>query len=183
MTLDRYKELLPQIRTEIDKSDAPFSYFMHDNAWRDSQPRAELNEYIGEGLWTQYMGPPCWKPSKTRFTPIRKQPVREPKLRCSCTFPEGAVHAAYNPKMNMVEETFAAIDSAMLKNQRADAKQGKPLLEKGAGKETFWKKQLQKAVHQVNNQKHIFQNQYAGFKVRCQQLIKSRGKRLRTSKY
>ena len=94
MTLDQYKEMIPQIREEINKSDAPFSYFMHDNAWRDAQPKAELNEYIGRGKWTKYMGPPCWKPSTTRFTPIRKKPVREAKLRCSCTFPQGPIHAA-----------------------------------------------------------------------------------------
>ena len=41
MNLDGYKHLLPQIRREINRSNAPFTYFMHDNAWRDSQPTAE----------------------------------------------------------------------------------------------------------------------------------------------
>ena len=130
-----------------------------------------------------YMGGPCWKPSKTAFTPKRKQPVREPKKRCNCKFPEGPIHAAFNPKMNLVEETFAEIDRQMLLNQRADAKKGKPWPTKGAGKEKKWVQQLRKAVKQVHQKKHIFQKQYAGYKTRCKAFIKSRGKRLRTSKW
>ncbi len=130
-----------------------------------------------------YMGAPCWKPSKTAFTPVRKQPVREPRLRCNCKFPEGPIHAAYNPNMNIVEETFAEIDRQMLLNQRVDAKRGKPWPTKGAGKEKKWIKQLRKAVKQVHRKKHIFKKQHAGYKKRCKAFIKSRGKRLRTSKW
>ena len=89
----------------------------------------------------------------------------------------------YNPKLNLVEEVFAELDRTMLQNQRADSEKGKPWPQKGAGKEKFWKKQLTKAVHQVNRNKQYFKNQYAGFKGRCKLFIKSRGKRLRTSKY
>ena len=32
MNVERYTELLSQIKSEIDASSAPFSYFMHDNA-------------------------------------------------------------------------------------------------------------------------------------------------------
>ena len=93
------------------------------------------------------------------------------------------MHASYNPKLNLVEEVFGKIDSTMLKMQRADAKNGKPWPEKGAGKETFWKEKLEEAVHKVKYDKEFFQRQYAGFKGRGKAFIKSRGKRLRTSKY
>ena len=129
-----------------------------------------------------YMGAPCWKPSKTAFTPVRKQPVREPRLRCNYKFPEGPIHAAYNPNMNIVEETFAEIDRQMFLNQRVDAKRCKPWPTKGAGKEKKWITQLRKAVKQVHRKKHIFKKQHAGYKKRCKAFIKSRGKRLRTSK-
>ena len=95
MGVERYTELLPQIRTEINASDAPFSYFMHDNAWGGSQPRAELDATFGRGRWTQYMGEPCWRPHPTARTPKTNKPTRLPKLRCPCKFPEGAIHAAY----------------------------------------------------------------------------------------
>ena len=67
-------------------------------------------------------------------------------MRCSCEFPEGPIHASFNPKLNLVEETFAEIDRAMLLNQRADAKRKKPWPSKGAGKEKFWTRQLRKAA-------------------------------------
>ena len=117
------------------------------------------------------------------FTPIRKLPAREPRKRCSCKFPEGPIHAAYNPKLNLVEETFAEIDRQMLRNQIADKKKNKVWPKKGAGKATFWKKQLVKAVKQVNKNKQYFKNQYATYKNRCKAFIKSRGKRLKKSKY
>ena len=183
MGLTEYKELLPQIRQEINKSDAPFTCYMHDNAWKGSQPKAQLNRHIGRGKWTQYMGAPCWKLHKTMRTPKTNKPARTPRLRCNCSFPKGPIHAAYNPKMNLVEETFAKIDRHMLKNQRADSKRNKPWPQKGAGKETFWKKQLTKAIHQVNNDKQFFKNQYRTYKERCEKFIKSRGKRLKISKY
>ena len=156
---------------------------MHDNAWRGSQPKAELNEYIGRNKWTQYMGTPCWKLHPTMRTPITKKPVRTPRLRCNCKFPKGPIHAAYNPKMNLVEETFAKIDRQMLKNQREDAKRNKHWPQKGAGKEKFWKKQLEKAVNQVNRDKDFFKKQYKSYKERCQKFIASKGKRLKTTKY
>ena len=183
MTVARYTELLPQIRQEINKSDAPFTCFMHDNAWRAGQPRTELNRCFGEGRWTQYMGDPCKKPHKTLRTHHGQRPAQVDKLRCGCEFPEGPIHAAYNPKINLVEETFAEIDRLMLKNQRADSLNNKPWPMKGIGKEKFWRKQLKKAVDQLNRNRQIFRRQYAGFKVRCEAFIKSRGKRLKTSKW
>ena len=183
MTVARYTELLPQIQQEINKSDAPFTCFMHDNAWRAGQPRAELNICFGEGRWTQYMGDPCKKPHKTLRTHHGQRPALVDKLRCGCEFPEGPIHAAYNPKINLVEETFAEMDRQMLKNQRADSLNNKPWPMKGVGKEKFWRKQLKKAVNQLNKKPHVFRNQYAGFKGRCEAFIKSRGKRLKTSKW
>ena len=157
---------------------------LHDNAWKGVQPTAQLNRYIGKGKWTKYMGGPCWIPHPTMRTPKTNKPTRKYKLRCSCKFPKGAIHAAYNPKMNLVEETFAKIDRQMLLNQRADAKRNKHWPAKGAGKEVFWKRQLTKAIQQVNKNKQFFKNQYATYKSRrCSEFIESRGKRLKISKY
>ena len=132
---------------------------------------------------TQYMGKPCNKDHPTMKTPIRKLPVKVPKLRCSCTFPEGPIHAAVHPKFNLAEEVFAKIDRQMLENKIADAKKNKIWIAKGAGKQKFWTKQLKKAINQVNKDKEFFINQYKSYKKRCNALIKSRGKRLRTSKW
>ena len=86
--------------------------------------------------------------------------------------------------MNLVEETFAKIDRQMLKNQREDAQKNKHWPQKGAGKEKFWKKELEKAVNQVNRDKDFFKSQYKSYKTkRCQKFIKSKGKRLKTTKY
>ena len=78
MNVNELKEMFPQIRDEINRSQAPFTFFMHDNAFNNSPPIAELNEYFGEGRWTKYMGKPCWKPSKTIFSPVKKLPARIP---------------------------------------------------------------------------------------------------------
>ena len=85
--------------------------------------------------------------------------------------------------MNLVEETFAKIDRQMLKNQREDAKRNKHWPQKGAGKEKFWRKQLEKAVNQVNMDKDFFKKQYKSYKERCHKFIASKGKRLKTTKY
>ena len=53
MKLEKFKELIPQISAQVNESEAPFTYFMHDNVWRNAQPRALLNEHFGEGKWTQ----------------------------------------------------------------------------------------------------------------------------------
>ena len=117
-------------------------------------------------------------------TPIRKLPVKVPKLRCSCTFPEGPIHAAFNPKMNLVEETFAQLDRIMTANKIKDANNNKKWIIRGSGKKKFWKKELRKAIRQLNKNKQFFINQYATYKkTRCEEFIKSRGKRLRTSKW
>ena len=179
-----YKETLPKIREAIDNSSADFTIYMHDNAWKGVQPRAELNRYIGRNKWTQYMGKPCNKDHPTMRTPVRKQPVKVPKLRCSCTFPEGPIHAAFNPKMNLVEETFAQLDRIMTANKIKDANNNKKWIVRGSGKKKFWKRQLRKAIRQLNKDKEFFINQYTTYKeTRCDEFIKSRGKRLKTSKW
>ena len=104
-------------------------------------------------------------------------------MRCNCKIPDGPIHASYNPKCNLVEETFARIDRQMTENKVKDSKRGKEWILKGAGKKKFWKKQLIKAIKQVNKDKSFFRNQYDGYKRRCDEFIKSRGKRLKTSKY
>ena len=93
------------------------------------------------------------------------------------------MNTKYNPKTNLVEEVFAELDKLMLKNARADAKNGKPWPSKGAGKEKHYRKQIAKAIHQLNKNKTFFKNQYTGYKERCRKFIRSRGKRLKTSRY
>ena len=183
MNKSMYKEKLPKIREIINNSDADFTVYMHDNAWKGVQPTAELNRHIGRNKWTQYMGKPCNKDHPTMKTPIRKQPVKVPKLRCSCTFPEGPIHAAFNPKMNIVEETFAKLDRIMTENKIKDANNNKKWIIRGSGKKKFWTKQLKKAIRQLNKDKQFFINQYDTYKDRCDAFIRSRGKRLKTSKW
>ena len=65
----------------------------------------------------------------------------------------------------------------MLKNPREDSKKNKHWPQKGAWKAKFWKKQLEKAVNQVNRDKEFFKNQYKSYKERCQKFIESKGKR------
>ncbi len=183
MKMDDYKELLPQIKQEINKSSANFTCYMHDNAWKGKQPTVDLNMILGRGKWTRYMGKPCRKNHPTMKTPIRKYPVKVQKLRCDCDFPDGPIHAAFNPKLNLVEETFAKIDRQMMQNKIDDEKKNKPWIAIGSGKKKFWTRQLEKAIHQVNKDKHFFINQHKSYKQRCKAFIKSRGKRLKTTKW
>ena len=180
-----YEEKLPTIREKLDELGAGFemTYYMHDNAWRGARPTRALNQFIGEGRWTQYMGAPCKKNHKTMRTPVTDKPCKVPRKRCSCDFPDGPVHAAYNPKLNLAENVFAELDRQLLKNKRADNEKGKTWLVQRTKRRTFWKRQVRRAIRQVNKDKEFFENQYAGFKVRCQAFIASRGKRLKTSKW
>jgi len=52
----------------------------------------------------------------------------------------------------------------------------------GAGKKRFWKRQLRRAIQQLNKT-DIFENQYNGYKKRCDAFIKSRGKRIKNQKW
>ena len=116
-------------------------------------------------------------------TPVTDKPCKVPRKRCNCTFPDGPVHAAYNPKMNLVEETFAEIDRTLLRMKRDDALRGNSWLVDRSHRKAFWKRKLRMAIRRVNNNKEFFKAQYAGYKKRCNAFIKSRGKRLKTSKY
>ena len=183
MTKATYEKMLPQIREQIDASDAEFSYYMHDNAWRGARPTASLNEHIGRNRWTKYMGEPCKRDHESMRTPVTDRPCKVPKKRCGCDFPTGPIHAAYNPKLNLVEQTFAEIDRILLKMKREDAVKGISWLVQRTKRKTFWKRQLRKAIRRVNKNKEFFRKQYAGYKTRCQDFVKSRGKRLKTTKY
>ena len=97
--------------------------------------------------------------------------------------PDGPIHAAYNPKLNLTENVFAELDRQLLKNKRADVLKGKIWLIQRTKRKTFWKRQVRRAIRQVNKNKEFFTNQYASFKSRCQAFIASRGKRLKTSKW
>lgn len=177
-----YKNLLPIVGRLMREAGDKATVYMHDNLWRGGEPVEELNQFIGEGKWTRYMGKPCTKKHRTMKTPKRNLAVRVPKLRCRCATPQDSpIHASYNPKLNLIEETFAKIDRQMTKNQINDKKIGILWPQKGAT--AFWKMQLDRSIFQVNNDKQYFINQYKTFKKRCQGHIKSKGKRLKTSKY
>ena len=178
MTKADYEEKLPIIREKLDEAqNFEMSYYMHDNAWRGARPTRTLNQFIGEGRWTQYMGAPCKKNHKTMRTPKSNRPCKVPKLRCGCDFPDGPIHAAYNPKLNLAENVFAELDRQLLKNKRADNAKGKTWLIQRTKRRAFWKRQVRRAIRQVNKKKEFFENQYIGFKTRCQAFIASRGKK------
>ena len=185
-TLNKRKyaeDLLPKVGEVIRASDIDFTCYMHDNVWRGTQPIAALDEHIGEGKWTKYMGRPCTKPHDTIKTPVRKLPIRVPKERCGCEFPEGPIHAAFNPKLNLAENTFAKIDRIITANKIKDGKNGRKWPIRGAGKKKWWIKELKKAMKQLNRNKEFFRNQYNGYLTRSDAFIKSRGKRLKISKW
>ena len=87
----------------------------------------ELNRYIGKGKWTQYMGAPC-KQRHEYLTYKNGKPKMIDKDECTCRFPTGPVHAAYNPKMNLVEETFALLDAQIKRNYTSDQEQTPPVV-------------------------------------------------------
>ena len=147
-----------------------------------ARPTAKLNRHIGRNKWTQYMGAPCKKDDQTMRTPTGRK-CKVPKKRCSCDFPDGPIHAAYNPKLNLAENVFAELDRQLMKNKRADAEKGKTWLVQRTKRRTFWKRQVRRAIKQVNKNKAFFEKQFNGFKTRCQAFIESRGKRLKTSKW
>ena len=184
MTKADYGEKLPMLREKLDDLGAGFemTYYMHDNAWRGARPTAALNTHIGRNKWTQYMGLPCKKDHPTMRTPTGRK-CKVPKKRCSCDFPDGPIHAAYNPKLNLAENVFAELDRQLMKNKRADAEKGKTWLVQRTKRRAFWKRQVRRAIRQVNKNKSFFENQYDGFKGRCEAFIASRGKRLKTSKW
>ena len=159
-----YKKLVKMIGSISEEADIDFTCYLHDNLWRGNKPVDELNAYIGEGKWIKYMGAPC---KRNHATMLYKsgRPRKVDKEQCTCRFPEGPVHAAYNPKMNLVEETFAEIDRQIKRNHVEDQKKDQPIVwpSKGVGKRTFWKKQLEKAVQQVGANGSFFERQYNGY--------------------
>ena len=70
------------------------------------------------------MGGPCNKDHPTMRTPTGRK-CKVPRKRCNCDFPDGPIHAAYNPKLNLAENVFAELDRQLMKNKRADAEKGK----------------------------------------------------------
>ena len=144
----------------------------------------ELNHYIGAGKWIQYMGAPCKRQHEYR-TYKNGRPALVDKEVCTCEFPTGPVHAAYNPKTNLVEETFSELDAQIKRNHAADQKQTPPKVwpMKGTGKQKFWIKQLERAIKQVGANKEFFVNKYDGYLALAHLYVQSRGERLRTSKY
>ena len=99
--------------------------------------------------------------------------------------------AAYCPKTNLAENSFAQLDRILLQNQRLDIDAGKdPWPRHGissgdAKRKKFWQAQLERAVKELDQDKGYFRNKYASFLKRCNMYTsrKSMGKRLKTSKY
>ena len=183
MTKAVYAELLPSIGDQIANWNGDFSYYMHDNAWRGARPVRELNEYIGFGKWTKYMGEPCKVDHPTMRTPVTDVPCKVPRKRCNCNFEDGPVHAAYNPKLNLVENTFEEIDRILLLNKRADALKDISWSVPKTERLRFWRRQLKKAIRKMNKNKQYFINQHDGYKNRCKAFIKSRGKRIKNQRW
>lgn len=182
-----YVAFLSKIARAINRSPVDMSCYLHDNLWRQGQPTEELDRWIGEGMWTQYMGVPCTKNHPTALTPVTKRPKQIPLDRCTCVFPEGPIKAAYNPKTNLTENSFAQIDRIMRKNKIDDEKLNPPRrwIRKGANKKKWWRDELIKAINQLNADKDFFRNQHAGFLERCRNFTRrdSRGKRLKVQRY
>ena len=88
-----------------------------------------------------------------------------------------------NPKLNCVENTFAEIDAELLRLRRADAVKGKSWIVPKTKRKAFYKRKLRMAIRRVNNNKEYFKAQYASYKERCNDFIRSRGKRLKKSKW
>ena len=130
------------------------------------------------------MGRPC-KKQHEYLTYKNGKPKLVDKDDCTCTFPTGPVHAAYNPKMNLTEKVFAKLDEQIKKNFASDQEQVPPIVwpVKGTGKMTFWMKQLERAIAQVGQNKQYFAALYDGYLRTAQLYIKNRGERLKTSKY
>ena len=181
--VQRYKtDILPKVGAIVE-DDPDFTCYLHDNAWGGKKPTAELDHYIGENKWTQYMGRPCRQNHPTALTPVRKLPVKVAADVCRCEFPEGPIHAAYHPKFNLVEQTFDRINRKMILNKRADAVNGRMWPLRGPGKKKWWIAELKKAIKEVNDDKAWFKAQYDGFIKRCDEFITSNGKRLKKSKW
>ena len=85
--------------------------------------------------------------------------------------------------MNMVENTFSRIDAELLAMKRADAVKGKSWIQPRTKRKAFWKRKPRMAIRRVNKDKEYFKAQYASYKERCDDFIRSRGKRLKKSKW
>ncbi len=184
MNKTKYKSFLKIIGSVVQEADIEFSCYVHDNVWRGNMPERELNRYIGPGKWTRYMGPPCKEDHPTQVYKSGK-PRKVHKPVCTCNFPDGPVHAAYNPKMNLTENTFAEVDAQLKRNHAEDMKKIPPRVwvKSGAGKKAFWKRELERAVNQVGANKKFFVKQYNGYLKRARAFVESRGKRLTVSKW
>lgn len=191
-----YTNALKKLRQKVidnrqDDTKETMTCFVHDNLWGDRQPEEQLDRTFGAGKWTRYPGAPCWKPHATQRTPKRGIPTRQYLKRCHCDFPDGPVKAAYCPKTNLVENTFARLDRILLQNQLIDIDAGRApwprhgLTSGEHDRKKFWRGQLERAVDELNQDKGYFQRQYAGFLKRCKMYTsrKSMGKRLNYSKY
>ena len=184
MNKAKYKDLMISVGQISKEADIDFSCYLHDNLWRGNQPVKELDAAFGRDKWTKYMGAPC-KTQHDYLTYKNGKPKLVDKDDCTCTFPTGPVHAAYNPKMNLTEKVFAKLDEQIKKNFASDQEQVPPIVwpVKGTGKMTFWMKQLERAIAQVGQNKEYFAALYDGYLRTAQLYIASRGERLRTSKY
>jgi hypothetical protein len=103
--------------------------------------------------------------------------------KCQDVFVLGGGRFFCNPKLNMIENTFAEIDAVLLRMRRADALKGKSWLVQRTERRNFLRRKIRMAIRRLNKNKDYFKNQYATYKERCNDFIKTRGKRLRKSKW
>ena len=191
-----YTNALKMLRQKVvdnhqDPTKQTMTCFVHDNLWQGHQPAEQLDRTFGPGKWTKYMGSPCYKDHPTQRTPKTDKPTRLYLKRCHCEFPDGPVKAAYCPKTNLAENSFAQLDRILLRNQLLDIDAGKdPWPRHGissgdADRKKFWQAQLERAVKELDEDKGYFRNKYGSFLKRCKMYTsrKSMGKRLKTSKY
>ena len=89
---------------------------------RGHKPSEALDEIYGEGQWLTTPPPPCRhvvghrtikvKASKNRKAHTRQQPIFDPKKKCFCQLPSGAL-AAKSPDLNIAENFFNEITTQL----------------------------------------------------------------------
>ena len=191
------KKLKGMVLSNAENEDeVTMTCFVHDNLWGAGQPKDKLNETFGEGKWTQYCSEPCYRPHAWKKTPKTKRPLREYLQRCHCEPPDGPIKASYCPKTNLTENCFAQLDRILINLQRTDIESGigswpkhgqcSGDREQDGWRSMFWKKKLKAAICVLDEDKEYFKALYKTFITkRCKMYTarRSRGKRLRVSKY
>ena len=88
-----------------------------------------------------------------------------------------------NPKLNVIENTFEEIDRELMKLRKEDELKGKSWIIPQKKRNAFWRRKIRMAIRRVNNNKDYFKTQYASYKERCNDFVRSRGKQLAMPKW